>query len=1162
MSPSPAIELSSATSLLRYEPMSISPPAELSSPTPLDTAPCPRVGSLPPQHVHDPCQVPEGNCAPALAQLPTGPFDRPSDVSAPDSLSSRVIFERFMAEEITEPVVVHLFAGKPDRPEGFAAILLAHRIPCLEIDTLVDPRADILSDEVFGKLCRLASAGLIIFMLIGIPYSTWSVARIGAMMAPFQLRGRAAGSIHGLPHLSRNQRREVAVADEIGRRAFALALILERLLRAFIFEHPVDRGDRSASWFQEEFADHVSIFAASFAVDFCDQAVTERVDFCQCACGSEFQKRTSALAAGRIAHLLVELRRAQCSHHEHSKIASGFDEVGEAVTARTAPYPAGLNAIFAGIAAAWIAEERSRSSETAAEGVTRASSMEQPVAGLYSGSAKPHAAVAEAAAHVRSPSQRIASASLRRLEPELPEVLRLELLPAVNLMPVTVAPSPEVEMRTPPAPLLTDQLIPKQMQRRLHAHRLQVAACFSQARKGRWKWARDHRPAPLIATEAEALLPAGRGWKWEYRHSTLKWHPIVPSHWPDAPPDSDINISNLMEWAEETDPADKEIVAAMAHGYPGPELAPVAAIGSLHVGALKEIANFDKCTAKDRAEGLGKWGSKLPHVWPCRADYRNIVMRRGKARLTIDKSMRLAEWLPSHNDEVDLLLHGEIDYVSVSQLGRARAILLTAGVEVVPFGFDLRSYFRKTGKNKSTWWMACYVGDDGYGVDTRVQFGDRSAPILCGRQTCLLADAIKRELRRLDLEYPSQAASVIAYIAARLGQMELSILDFCVAALFFILMFVDDAAAWVINDALESRGEAIMITEVDGCGVAHIRQQRRGELYLAAALGVVNFFGHSEAVGKTWMPDTAGMMPFLGVSMDCERERMLITREKREFYAEDILKMVGKEALEATGSQQVDGDELNSVVHKLLHACTCIVLGRQHVHHLLRCLRVATRLYGTTVVLGTEAKAELVWWLSQLRKLQSEGVPMASRLTFPAPGPGTLAPYFDASRELDAPHSSGFGAWAVIKGEFCYVEGRWLAWELRNLSINVLELAARNIGTFTFLEYARGIGVEISHLFEFTDNKAAELSAEFGKPHTAAMQELVKRAYVKLRELGVYSSMLRIASVDNDIADGLSRGGRMLANALRIAAGAGIPIRRLTPAGEWRDLSALRGMQS
>ena len=817
-----------------------------------------------------------------------------------------------MTEQITEPIAVHLCSGRPDRSDGFAAILHAYRIPCLEIDTLVDLRADMLSDDVFRKLCRLASAGLIAFMLIGIPCGTWSVARIGATKAPFQLRGRRAGSVHGLPHLTRDQKRQVTVADEIGRRAFALALILENLQQAFIFEHPVDRGDRGAPWFQEEFADHVSIFSASFAVEFSEHAVTERVDFCQCACGSEFQKRTSVLVPSRIAHLLTELRRAQCSHHKHSRIAYGFDEVGEAVTASTAPYPAGLNAIFAGIAASWFSEQDLCSIGTAAHGSTRAGTMEHPLPGLYSGSAKPHAAVAEAAAHVRSPSLRVASASLRRLEPELPEVLRHELLPVVNAMPTTTAPIPEVETRTPPAPLLTDELIPKQMQNKLHAFRLQVAACITQARKGRWKWARDHRPAPLIATEAEALLPAGRGWKWEYRHSTLRWHPIVPSHWPDAPPDSDINIPNLLAWAAETDPADKEIVAAMSHGYPGPQLAPVAALGSLHVGALKEIAHFDRCTEKDRAEGLGTWGAKLPPVWPCRADYRNIVMRRGKARLTIDKSMRLAEGLPSHNDEVDLLQHGEIDYVNVSQLGRARAILLTAGVEVAPFGFDLRSYFRKTGKNKSTWWMAGYVGDDGYGVDPRVQFGDRSAPILCGRQTCLLADAVKRELRRLDLEYPSKAASVIAYVAARIGQTDQRLDDFCIAALFFFLMFVDDAAAWVINDALESREGAVMVTTVGNDGVARVRQQRRCELYLEAALGVIAFFGHSEAAGKTWMPDTAGMMPFLGVSMDCERERMLITKEKREFYAEDILEMVSEDDLEKASSQRVDGDELNA----------------------------------------------------------------------------------------------------------------------------------------------------------------------------------------------------------------------------------------------------------
>ena len=76
------------------------------------------------------------------------------------------------------------------------------------------------------------------------------------------------------------------------------------------------------------------------------------------------------------------------------------------------------------------------------------------------------------------------------------------------------------------------------------------------------------------------------------------------------------------------------------------------------------------------------------------------------------------------------------------------------------------------------------------------------------------------------------------------------------------------------------------------------------------------------------------------------------------------------------------------------------------------------------------------------------------------------------------------------------------------------------------------------------------------------MQELVRLAYVEIKDLGVYSAMLRIASVDNDVADGLSRGGCMLAEALRIVAATKIEIVRLAPDPKWRDLSPLRNLQS
>jgi hypothetical protein len=132
-------------------------------------------------------------------------------------------------------------------------------------------------------------------------------------------------------------------------RAFALGVILDNLLRAVLFETPVDRGDVLLPWHQPAYASHVYLFAADYAVEYARRVRTKLVHFCQCACGSEFQKRTSILASARVKHLLSELERAQCSHPKHAKTAVGFDSAGDAISARASAYLAGMNAIIAGI---------------------------------------------------------------------------------------------------------------------------------------------------------------------------------------------------------------------------------------------------------------------------------------------------------------------------------------------------------------------------------------------------------------------------------------------------------------------------------------------------------------------------------------------------------------------------------------------------------------------------------------------------------------------------------------------------------------------------------------------------------------------------------------------------------------------------------------------
>jgi len=69
------------------------------------------------------------------------------------------------------------------------------------------------------------------------------------------------------------------------------------------------------------------------------------------------------------------------------------------------------------------------------------------------------------------------------------------------------------------------------------------------------------------------------------------------------------------------------------------------------------------------------------------------------------------------------------------------------------------------------------------------------------------------------------------------------------------------------------------------------------------------------------------------------------------------------------------------------------------------------------------------------------------------------------------------------------------------------------------------------------------------------MQAIIERRYAELRGRNVYTHTERIASCDNDVADGLSRGGAHMANALRMMRAVGLEIQRVD-VPEWRRCMA------
>jgi len=1067
-------------------------------------------------------------------------------------------------------------------------------------------------------LLARANAGEFAGIVAGIPCSTFSVARFKPGGAP--VVRRKPGEERGLHRPPPGHDSEAANANLLLQRTVEIIRAIHSCGGFFVVENPIDRSDAdlSARLRLGHWPKHASLWAMEEIEELRKDTKAKTLHFPQCSLGQVAQKFTTLMFSSELD--LSALEGLTCSHsrREH-RWSNKRNADGSWATAALAAYPPELNRILAEALAAAILQQRVTTSHfqpgqqawwassdgaTVREcsvvdihwddgdpyytvefedGQTRGTDRQhlRNVAPPVVGSRRPHAGASAAAASAPDPEHMASTASLRRNEPELEQVLEVEALPAVNVPPSTDWYDPPEDEAPVPGPLTTDELIPRHVQEKVLRHGARVREVFRRAHAtGGWRVARDLRPDPLVFTEKEAMLPAGWGWAW-HRHDDGKWYPLTRSRWPQDPPESDLDVPSVLG-AIQPDPArfgegdkgfsDKYVAAAMAHGFDAPELELATVLGYPHVGALKSAEAVDKMVAKDRrqdsVEGKQAWtehGGDLPQVWPVRADPINIVWRAGKPRMTIDKSMRLCDAILSYNESVDLGDYDPVTMVRVGQLCRAASVQLTAGVGVRIWKFDLDSYFRRTGKQRRTWWQSGYILPDGYGFDKRIQFGQKEAPVLTSRESNLIVWAIRREIKFFDSVFRPTDARLRAWVLLRsmlaTGQLQDQELH---VALCFCMLYVDDAGGASMDDELSYPGGGRMYGAWHSgfecyvpcdAGSAGATPMRRPDAHYAIALAVVVAFGHGAALGKGQAPSLR--MDLLGVDIDVGRYRRQVPAEKCKSY--------GSAAREALRSPSTGQDALraprgdfNSLVHKLLHASETVVLGRQHVHYCMQALRTENRMREPVVLLFEPQIRELRWWVEQFDHPERHCLPLASRLSFPfSDSVTTLAAYSDAARELQSPSTSGFGAWTVYDGVMYWLAGLWTVAELQSLSINVLELAAANMSTFTFLEHSRLSRRHVTHVVDFIDNTAAEYSADRGKPHQGQMRELVASRFDALDRLRVYPAAERITSTDNEWADGLSRGEERVADVLRFAHAAGLRTHRLQPHPVWRDTSRL-----
>jgi hypothetical protein len=212
-------------------------------------------------------------------------------------------------------------------------------------------------------------------------------------------------------------------------------------------------------------------------------------------------------------------------------------------------------------------------------------------------------------------------------------------------------------------------------------------------------------------------------------------------------------------------------------------------------------------------------------------------------------------------------------------------------------------------------------------------------------------------------------------------------------------------------------------------------------------------------------------------------------------------------------------------------------------------------LFTEYIIGGAPQLKEIEWWLHRLAEDGDIWLPLASRSDFPSSDDSVLSHYCDASREEGKPLESGGAAWTVINDTFLFIERRWTEHEVLSFSINVLEAVFKDAGSYAFFAYSKAMGMGHSHSLVFTDNTTAENVAESARTSSDALNELNKVRQQWLADNKISQASERVASVDNDIADELSRGA--IKQALRFPRAYGLRIVRLDPEGRFSDTSHL-----
>ena len=251
---------------------------------------------------------------------------------------------------------LNLFSGPYSRAEGLSPRLKEQFGWAQVVDIDNDPDTsggwnhDLLNDETFTKILYSVSNGDFDAIMVAFPCSTFSASRFFPTDPPGPPPIRTLGFPDGLPlsDIDEKHHKELRNTNKLLDRTCQIILAARKSPKrtSIILENPAPRNIRGTPQFDEDTADHGSLFDTT-AFKELKAAIPDSstATFAYCRLGSDYQKYTTLWYTIEAASILDQLDGPlyKCNHSKHPKIAGGRLSNGVWASKQAAIYPAQLN---------------------------------------------------------------------------------------------------------------------------------------------------------------------------------------------------------------------------------------------------------------------------------------------------------------------------------------------------------------------------------------------------------------------------------------------------------------------------------------------------------------------------------------------------------------------------------------------------------------------------------------------------------------------------------------------------------------------------------------------------------------------------------------------------------------------------------------------------